>query len=379
MNINKVIFTAVMASSLYGGNNVSKLIKDVNGYARLGYQQDNSSNKDLALGGKLHIETNSWYGLSFGTSLYASSAIGKHNGAGVPFFDDNNSSYAILAEAYLLANYSNTTIKIGRQEIDTPYADTDDIGMIPNTFEAIVLENRDFSDITFVAAYINKMSGVDATKIDKFANDGMDGGIALLGATYEGIKDLALQAWYYNVKDSAGDRALTYFDAIYSISSKDVAYEIGLQYATEDAFKQDEAGDSKIFGIYGSIGLKSAGINLTLAYNSTNGTAADNGFGGGPFFTSAEHLTLLEAGANGKVFLVSAQWDASTVGLDGLSLGVGYSKLKAKNKAKAKELDLTANYAFSDNLEVGITYSKINDNINSEKFKNTRVFVNYKF
>jgi hypothetical protein len=125
--------------------------------------------------------------------------------------------------------------------------------------------------------------------------------------------------------------------------------------------------------------LESAGVKLTVAYNSTDGTAADNGFGGGPFFTSAEHLTLSEAGADGDVFAVSGEWDASVAGLDGLTLGAGYFTLNDSNDIEATELDLTASYAFNDNLSVDVIYSDIKDDITGDDFTNTRVFANYTF
>ncbi len=354
--------------------------KTVDGYVRAGYQQDGDDNSDLALGGKLHVETNAWYGLSAGASFYTSHVVGDNDGAGVPFFDGNNESYDILGEAYIQAKFGNTTLKAGRQEIDTPYADTDDIGMIPNTFEAYVLTNTDISGTTLVAAYVAKMAGVDAEVPEKFTNTGMDGGIPTVGIIYEGIENLAVQAWYYNIKDSAGDRVFTYFDAVYGASAGGIGYEIGAQYATQDAFDGDIAGDASIFGVSASIGLESAGISVAVAYNSTDGTAASNGFGGGPFFTSAEHLTLAETGADGDLLAVSGEWDASAVGLDGLTLGAGYFTLNDSNDIEATELDLTASYAFNDNFSVDVIYSDIEDDITGDgDFTNTRVFVNYTF
>ena len=354
--------------------------KTVDGYVRAGYQQDGDDNSDLALGGKLHVETNAWYGLSAGASFYTTHAIGDNDGAGVPFFNSSNDSYDILGEAYMQAQFGNTTLKAGRQEIDTPYADTDDIGMIPNTFEAYVLTNTDLPGTTIIAALVQKMAGVDADVPEKFTTTGMDGGIPTVGIIYEGLENLALQGWYYNVQDSAGDRVFTYFDATYGTSMSSMAFEIAAQYATQDAFDGDVDGDSSIFGVTASIGLESAGISVAVAYNSTDGTAANNGFGGGPFFTSAEHLTLAETGADGDLLAFTAEWDASAAGLNGLTLGAGYFTLNDRNDAEATELDLTANYAFNDNFSVDVIYSDIEDDITGDgDFTNTRVFVNYTF
>lgn len=360
----------------------SRFFKVLDGYVRAGYQHDDASNTDLAIGGKLHVETVDWNGISLGASFYTTNALGDNkDGAGVPFFGSNNNSYSILGEAYILGKVGNTSLKIGRQEIDTPYADTDDVGMVPNTFEAAVLTNTDLPDTTFTAAYVRKMAGVDAAVPEKFTDTGMDNGIFTLGIAYEGIENLALQGWAYDIRDSAGDRVFTYFDAVYGASVGNIDYEIGAQFATQEAFAGDPDGNAKIYGISASLGYKPSGLTLSAAYNKTNGTAADNGFGGGPFFTSAEQLTLAEAGADGKAYIVGAEWDASVVGLEGLSFGTGYFTLEDRSGDKAHELDLSAEYAFNDNLSINAVYSDIKDgdNIAGGNFKNTRIFINYKF
>lgn len=385
---------SMLTSMLYAGGDISLVepivevrpqvkekafFKTVEGYVRAGYQNDGKDATDLALGGKLHVETNVWYGFSAGASFYTTHAIGDNDGAGVPFLDSNNGSYDILGEAYIQAQYGNTTFKAGRQEIDTPYADTDDIGMIPNTFEAYVLTNTDIANTTLMAAYITKMAGVDADVPEEFTNTGMDNGIATFGIVYEGIENLALQGWYYDIQDNTGDRAFTYFDGIYTGEASGIGYELTAQYATQDEFPGDASSDADIFGISASVGLELVGITVGTAYNSVDGTAADNGFGGGPFVTSSEHLTLAEAGIDGEALIFSAEWDTSFAGLDGLTLAAGYLTLEDTLGTESTELDLTASYAFNDALSVDVIYSDVEDNINGDTFENTRVFVNYMF
>ena len=389
------ITASMLASVVYAGGDIAPVepavvetapivekndfFKTVDGYVRAGYQADGDDATDLALGGKLHVETNAWYGFSAGASFYTTHVIGDNDGAGVPFFDTNNESYDILGEAYIQAQFGNTILKAGRQEIDTPYADTDDIGMIPNTFEAYVLTNTDIADTTLVAAYVSKMAGVDAAVPEEFTNIGMDDGITTFGIVYEGIENLALQGWYYDIADSAGDRAFTYFDGTYGGDASGIGYELTAQYATQDAFTGDAAGDAGIFGVSASVGLESAGVTIGAAYNSVDGTAADNGFGGGPFVTSSEHLTLAEAGIDGEALIFSAEWDASVAGLDGLTLAAGYLTLEDTVGTESTELDLTASYAFNDAFSVDVIYSDVEDDINGDTFENTRLFVNYAF
>lgn len=380
--MKRILLSAIATISIanFAYANKTSIIKKTNGYVRLGYQNDTKGNVDLAIGGKLHVETKEWNYLSAGLSFYTTHIIGGLNDeAGVPFFGSNNQSYSILGEAYIKWKFKNTLMKIGRQELDTPYADTDDVGMVPNTFEAALIQNKDIENTTVTAAYINNMAGVDASVPEKFTDDGMSDGVYAIGVNYKGIENLELQGWYYSIQDKAGDRAFTYFDTTYDVDKENITYKIGAQFATQEAFKNDPDKDAKIYGISVSGGYKPSGITLTMAYNKDSGTAADNGFGGGPFYTSAEQLTLSEAGADGKVYALSGEWDASSVGIEGVTIGAGYFLLKSKADNKAHENDVSISYDYSDNLGFSAVYSNINDNINNENFKNIRGFVNYKF
>ncbi len=106
------------------------------GYLRLGYQslEDGVMDKhDKAMGGKLNIELKQKGYFALGASLYATYALKNQENIGVPFYDNQNNSYAILGEAYLRLKFGLTKVVIGRQAFDSPFANADDIGMIPNT------------------------------------------------------------------------------------------------------------------------------------------------------------------------------------------------------------------------------------------------------
>ena len=69
----------------------------------------------------------------------------------------------------------------------------------------------------------------------------------------------------------------------------------------------------------------------------------------------------------------------SEVGIEGLSLAAGYFNLEDKDGNEGEEIDISASYAFNDNLSFDLIYSDVDDDINGDEFKNTRVFVNYMF
>lgn len=394
--MNKIVLsTIILISTIYAGGDITPVeaaietkqvpqveetgfVKTIDGYVRAGYQSDGENATDLALGVKLHIETNSWHGISAGASFYSTNDIGSNDGAGVPFFDATNNSYSILGEAYLLGQWGNTTIKLGRQEIDTPFLDTDDIGMVPNTYEALLIVNEDIANTTVTFSHVEKMAGVDA-EVDpaKFENVRDNDHVQLLGIEYAFSDHLALSGWYYHLNNSEINN-LIYSDLTYSDTFHTIEYELGVQYAHRN-LKDSVGEDGDIYGAMFALSMEQTGIDLGVAYNRANNNYATNGFGGGPFYTSSEHLTLREANADGDALLLSAGFDAAIVGIDGLKLGIGYLTLTDTNDIESTELDLVASYAFNDNFSLDVIYSDVDDQINGDTFENTRVFVNYTF
>lgn len=356
-------------------------IDTVEGYVLSGVQitdiKHDDTYTDIALGGKLHIDTKVFYGINAAASLYTTNALGKQEGNGIPFFDADNHSYTILGEAYLKGKWENTTLTVGRQEIDTPFADTDDIGMIPNTFEAAMLVSQITEDTTMTLGHLHKMAGVDAPNPSEFTRINDDQGVQLLGVSYEGISNLVLSAWDYRLNRYETDN-IAYFEANYENKYNDLTYGFNLQYALQDA-RMPGADNADIYGIDASVGFENTGLALGIAYNKSEGNAANNGFGGGPFFTSSEHLTLAEANGEGEAFFYTLNWDAKSIGLENLSFQIGKFILEDDSGIQSDELDFVASYSFSDALSIEAYVSHIDDAINAAKCKNTRVFLNYTF
>jgi len=50
----------------------------------------------------------------------------------------------------------NLLLKIGRQELDTPFADSDDIAMIPNSFEAAIFTSNYLANSSIFLGYIKR-------------------------------------------------------------------------------------------------------------------------------------------------------------------------------------------------------------------------------
>ena len=354
------------------------------GYIRFGFQNHDvdgdKSYKQNSIGGKLSIynDTFKCNGIGGKVSFYTTNKISKNEVNGVNFFDENNESYSILGEAYLFGRYQNTTLKIGRQELDTPFADTDDVGMIPNTFEAAVLANTDLPDTTLLLAGVRRWSGVDSAKPSKFQKMQNDGPIKMVGVIYEGIKGLGLSAYYYDLDDKVvGDiKSIDYIEAIYSGKFNNVSYEIGLQNTNQKYKGQKTA---KIVGYSLGVNFDEYGVGFSYAYNKSKDHSASNGFGGGPFFTSCDDSTIDGMGADIKANRYGVNLDVSHYGVSGLNIGYSYLKIENPTNQETKEDDYTLEYAIDDSLSFSIHHIVVDDQINVTKYKNTRAFVNYTF
>jgi len=68
--------------------------------------------------------------------------------------DGSEGNMGVFAEAYGEYKNGKTDVKVGRQMIDSIMLASNDTKMIPNTFEAAVVENKDIKDTTVRAGYI---------------------------------------------------------------------------------------------------------------------------------------------------------------------------------------------------------------------------------
>lgn len=377
MRKTTIFFGSLMIMSI----NLNAIEVEHSGYLRLGYQnfEDNTINEnDMAAGGKIHIELQHKEYFAFGASFYTTNALSDKHNIGVPFYSSDNESYTILGEAYIKAKVAhNTTLKIGRQEFDSPYANIDDIGMIPNTFEGVILKYQNTpkrNKVVVVVAHLNKWSGVDSDEPQHFTKINGDDGIYILGGAYGGLDNTQLKAWFYNIPNLA---KLAYIEANYNVALDDINVALAGQYSVQDYENSEK---STIYGASIEASYEPWGLTTTLAYNAVDGVAADNFFGGGPFLTSSEHITIADGGDSAKALLIGESFDFATVGIENLTLSLNHLTIKREYLNDIMELDMALEYNYSNNLNLQLIYSDVEDkSFANESFKDVRVFVNYSF
>ena len=398
-NLSEAVNTPIEIKSVRSVLGEYDLMEHTKGQLRAGYitfsEAASSRTSSYALAGHYHFNTKRWNGLMMGAEAYTVLNMGiSQNPLNVnpDFFNTDNKSFIILSKAYLDGKWGNTEIKLGRQTLDTPHTDSDDIRMMPNYFEAYTITNTDITDLTLTAGFIRKMAGwengTDSAKFVKIyktlgTSDNTDG-IYYASASYEGIKDLSLSLWYYNYHNIAN---VIYAEAGYSYTlTKDMTLTMGLQY---DGSKESETAllgkqDANTFGLSMEFASEETGIHLLVAYNQDNGETGAMGLslGGGTFFTSMEDQTLDAIGSAGKAWMIGAAFHFNAIGIDDLHTGIAYGNFKADNSSlyEANEIDAIIDYSFTDKFSVTAAYASVDFKMSgTEDYDQFRVVANYNF
>lgn len=357
-------------------NNVEEMFSEgqVSGQIRVGhisYQTNVVGSKDTsatAIGGQLKFETGSLHGISFGAAAYTSQdikALSGDQGDG-KFATDLSSSqrnYTEMAEAYI--NYANGGFNFrgGRQLIDTPLADSDDIRMTPHTFEAYVASYAlEELGLTFVGANLQRWQGVDSDYANVtssgWAETGVEG--TWMGAALYEKDNITAAIWYYDVDKSV---KATYADITYTMDiESDVTVTLGAQYLHEN-----ETDNSGIDGTIAGVMVEAEIGSLTLmgAYNTVSvddGKSIFEGFGGGSSYINIDTngAGFLHDGTSGDgaSYVLATGYEISSVNFIAVYGDYKADSLANGNgKQHATEINLGAEYSYNDGeIEASIYY-----------------------
>ncbi|PHM18554.1 MAG: porin [Sulfuricurvum sp. PD_MW2] len=214
----------------------------------------------LTVGGILSYKTAPYEGVSGGVSLFSSNGITSlthmsesgqtHN------LNLDGSSINTLGEAYLQYSAHDTLIKYGRQRLDLPLANDYYNRMLPNSFEALSIENRSLSNMIFKGAYITgwKYKGSD-TFVSPTYTYGVDRDIAVLGAIFSPIPAYKIELYDTYVRDVMNAPYLQMIHNELWKSSEGTTVSGALQYLNERNIGNKVAGniDTYLLGLRGSV------------------------------------------------------------------------------------------------------------------------------
>ena len=338
-------------------------VQHMYGEMRAGWIEASTSDTTLAIGGHIHFNTPTYKGSKVGLSFYTVNDFGLGpKDTNEDFFGIDKKGYTFVSEAYV--EYSGAwDIKIGRQNLETPHADSDDIRMVPNYFEAAVARG-DLWGAKIEVGYITRMGGWEnGGKPAKFMRLSEVFGIErkTKGAAYVGVQgnfaSLDLSVWGYHIDDMAN---VLYLKAAKKLDWGSVQQHFALQLDIARSCKDKLLGPihSKTAGIISQTTYQ--GWTLTLAANKEDGkSGAMASFGGGPFFTSMEELTIdALASQNAKSYVAGVEYSSK-----GHTFGLMAGRFYDDRAFDAKEYDLYANVSLPYGFEAELVYAKIEESV----------------
>lgn len=431
---------AALATSSFAASDLASAFKEgkASGQIRAMYVYNDFKNNDsgtpdtkgIALGGKLGFETAPVYGISAGAVFYTAQDVGLKNGVSdrrdAYTYDENGNSYSLLGQAYLQGQFGKTTVKVGRQQLDTPLAGSDDIRVIPNLFEAALVINTNVPDTTLIGGYVARMAGLDSasdkssrTQFQSMSRSALgstvdaanigDQGVYVAAVINNSVKDLTLQAWEYRAVEVIN---AVYLQADYKLGlGKDMALNLAGQYyniqnigKTKDARAAAAAtGNGKVnYDVYGTkVSLETpVGLTPYIAYNKVSeqkdgvngGAFVFGAWGGYPEFAIAEETWYNSLnGANGfngaQAWKAGADYSLEKVGLGARTIGLAYVKYDLKNQYNGNvdadtnvwDLKYTCAGALVKNLDATILFESADSKNNALDRKTTKVVFNYNF
>ena len=352
------------------------------GQVRLGYisvEPESAGSKTssaTAIGGKLKFETASWNGLQFAIAPYFSEKLESlsgdpaNNELNTDFLDSNGDSYAYLGEAYVNYTLSKGSVRIGRQTLDTPFINTDEIRMHPNTFRALWLNMGLSNNLVLDAGFVTQMAGFDSGGSQEQFKNASNDGVSALGLTYKMKAHHTFQAWYY---DFDGKYNQTYLDAAYANGN----FQAGLQYSQYSEMNNSNTNGS-VWGLTAQYALSD--FIFSYAINKSSNRAGESislGLGGGNYFAAMDEMTIGGL-TNVAAQVVSVEYAAS----QSLTARVALGQFDDDNKATTdtSETDFALAYNVNEKLDIEFVHAIVKNKADTSKsFSRNFARVNYNF
>jgi len=332
-----------------------------------------------ALGGILKYELAEYRGFNAGAAVYTSYDIAFASGSELKRNTELSSSagnHTDMGEVYINYQYDALNFRAGRQVLDTPLADSDDIRMIQNTFEAYVA-TYNFNDIEFIAGNLQRWHGVDAGLDDGWSVTG-EKGTNFGGVSY--AKGLEFDAYYYNITNLTN---AAYFDVgIEYQLNDDILLHAMVQYLHESELSNSGTA-ATICGALAEVVVYDIGFNFAMnKAKDHEGKESFSGFGGGALFTSMDTMIIdeiaIDREALAYVFGVSYNYND-------FSCLYAYGDFSGKAdssgiKAHIVEQNIGVGYSLNEEFIVGMMYAIQQDKYDAlNNWHRAQIALNYNF
>lgn len=309
--------------------------------------------------GEIKFETAKWNRLQLGLAPYFAEKVNALSGdpkdseLNTDFLDSNNQSFAYLGEAYINYSFDKGSVRVGRQKLDTPFINTDDIRLFSNTFTAAWLTMELNKSITFQSGKVSTWAGFDSGSsqdVFKPASGAGNDGVVAAGISYAHSDALSANVWYY---DFDKNFSLVYADATYAMGS----FEFGAQYGSYSESNSSNT-DGTVLGA--SVSYSAGPLTLAAVMNTganDDGKSASLGLGGGNYYAAMDESTI-----NGLNDVSAQVFSAEYAVSDKFTAAIAVGHFEDKGKATdIDETDLILGYNVSDNLGIEFTHTTVDN------------------
>ena len=345
------------------------------------FKNGTTDNRDFVLGGSLYYKTDSFKGISLGTAFGTTNAISHDDDYGFYYGLTAPGRKAVtrLQEYYVQADYFDTTVKIGAQEVNTPFLHIHPVRMINRTYRGLSLVNKSINNLSLMGFYLKDYMGWVDEQFISFNDD-----VYIAGANYKLPTDAVksnVQAWYFNMPDNLYQ---TWFNATFSKKLDDIVFHASPTYFFQKSQGDEEVGtiDTYQYGL--NAGAGAFGFDLTAFYAKTGDQSIYDPWGYGKIIIQQ----IVNSGdsvsgdrSDEDAYAAKLSYDFGAVGVKGLSAYVFYALYDAP-ASTINETDCSFQYAFSgelDGLSVRLRFAQVDKDSGQEDFNDYRLYVTYRF
>jgi hypothetical protein len=350
-----------------------------------------SDNEAFTFGGSLAYQSG-WLAdtLRVGAEGFLSQSLyGPDSRDGTLLLRPGQKSYTVLGRAYGELKYEDYTATLGRQYLDTPYANQQDNRMTPNTFEAYRINGR-LPWVQFAAAYVAQIKPRNATTFTSMsekagAPQGRERGMFTVGARFTPTADINFGAINYYVPDTWN---IFYTEANYTrpLTAK-LVLKLQGQFTEQDSVGGDH--------LIGKFDTRVGGTQVALSYNkiilrTAFSLTADSKNINSPYGTYPGYLSLIDKDFNRageKAWLLGFSYDFKDY-VPGLSTTCNFARgvdavdpATGKGVSNENEWDITVDYRIAEGPLSGLWFRARNGFVDFNKggghSNNFRLTVNY--
>jgi len=304
------------------------------------------TNEAWAIGGSVYYRSG-WLADAFAVEVegFTSQPLYAPNDRdGTLLLEPVQDGYSVLGIANAKLRYKGVVLTGYRQYLDLPYINRRDNRMTPNTFESITLAKPE-GEIRFSTGYTWKVklrSSDEFVSMTKAIGIDKDRGLAHAGAVWDPNENFHFGA--------VGGIIPDLFTGIYSELS--FGYDFTEEFETVGKDLLGELLDENWnVGIRASASYAGAVFRLGFSITGSNGTIF-NAFGSSPSYVDLMQRSFNRA--DEKALLVSASYDFSRIGIDGLSVIVnfvaGFDGILLDERQRGQEIDATIDYRVQKGL-----------------------------